>query len=100
MLNQAPHPDVARTPLSLKILKHPARKPRLLPCGTVDRRRDGLACKVFLKRSRGADKLLQSLQTQHQAAGKRNNGGLRQRNRRGSFLRLANRPHHLTDRAS
>jgi hypothetical protein len=101
MLNPVSSPATTQTPLTLKDVAHPSRKSRLLPCGTVNRKHSGLACKVFVKRTRSsADKvLMRSLQQPPQEGHKQKNGSGRQRSRRGSFLRLANRPQQLIEHA-
>jgi hypothetical protein len=85
MLNQDCAGQVKWPQLTLKQTPRKHQLSRLLPCGRLEQKGKGLACAVFLKRTRSApnSQLLQSMPTpKAERAG-------RIRSRRGSFLRLA-----------
>jgi hypothetical protein len=97
MLNHQSGHTAEDAPLTLKDAPHHHSVSRLQPCGTVNHRRSGLACTVFLKRSRMSSPVLQEvLQPQQQK--RPASRPARARGRKGSFLRLANRPQSLTER--
>lgn len=76
--------------LTLKQTPRKNQLSRLLPCGRIEQNGKGLACAVFLKRSRSASNS-QLLQTMSEPKAGR---ASRIRNRRGSFLRLASIRNH------
>jgi hypothetical protein len=77
--------------LTLKQAPRKNQLSRLLPCGQLEQKSKGLACTVFLKRTRSAanSQLLQSLPVTPKVE-----RASRLRKRRGSFLRLASIRNH------
>lgn len=74
--------------LTLKQAPRHTQLSRLLPCGKLEQKRNGLACTVFLKRTRAQQsKLLQTASSAPKRAERAAAG--RTHSRRGSFLRLA-----------
>ncbi len=82
--------------LTLKQAKRRSQLMRLLPCGSVEQKRSGIECAVFLKRTRNSSRLLPLLPLPKQKLRDESLG--RGRGRRGSFLRLARTPQSLSVR--
>ncbi len=98
MLNQDfSNPRNSKWPqLSLKRATRRNHLTRLLPCGSLEQRRNGITCAVFLKRTRTSSNLLPLLPLPKQKL--KDEALERTRGRRGSFLRLARIPQSLSVR--
>lgn len=95
MLNQDLGGQKKWPQLTLKRTLRRNQLSRLLPCGSLEQKRSGMACEVFLKRTRASSNLLPGSM---QKPKRRDDDTRSTRGRRGSFLRLARIPQSLSVR--